>query len=397
MYEKHFSFKYKPFELVPNPDFLFLSSTHKKAITYLDYGIKEKIGFILLTGEIGSGKTTIVRNFIKNLNGSINLSKVNNTKVSSEQLISMINGDFGLDTEGKSKTRLLGELNEFLIDQYSKKSQPALLIDEAQNLTADLLEEVRLLSNLETDRAKLLQIILVGQPELKKTLMLPELMQLRQRININYHIAPLTVKEVAQYIRHRLTIAGNPDAIILQNDAMNYIYKFSRGIPRLINILCDFALLTAYTEGEKQVSADIIREVAQDLDGRNYWSESQDTNVSMEAKKDQDSDYLKVVGNITFRLVKLEETFEKNLPEIASLSEKIIQLEKVVSKTIDVEEDNKITELIERVSRLERMADFVNAEKALHDLEMSDGNPLAEQMDLLKKTLNNVNSKLKRL
>jgi hypothetical protein len=227
--------------------------------------------------------------------------------------------------------------------------------------------------------------------------MLPELMQLRQRININYHIAPLTVKEVAQYIRHRLTIAGNPDAIILQNDAMNYIYKFSRGIPRLINILCDFALLTAYTEGEKQVSADIIREVAQDLDGRNYWSESQDTNVSMEAKKDQDSDYLKVVGNITFRLVKLEETFGKNLPEIASLSEKIIQLEKVVSKTIDVEEDNKITELIERVSRLERMADFVNAEKALHDLEMSDGNPLAEQMDLLKKTLNNVNSKLKRL
>jgi putative secretion ATPase (PEP-CTERM system associated) len=397
MYEKHFSFKYKPFELVPNPDFLFPSSTHKKAITYLDYGIKEKIGFILLTGEIGSGKTTIVRNFIKNLNGSINLSKVNNTKVSSEQLISMINGDFGLDTVGKSKTRLLGELNEFLIDQYSKKSQPALLIDEAQNLSADLLEEVRLLSNLETDRAKLLQIILVGQPELKKTLMLPELMQLRQRININYHIAPLTVKEVAQYIRHRLTIAGNPDAIILQNDAMNYIYKFSRGIPRLINILCDFALLTAYTEGEKQVSADIIREVAQDLDGRNYWSESQDTNVSMEAKKDQDSDYLKVVGNITFRLVKLEETFEKNLPEIASLSEKIIQLEKVVSKTIDVEEDNKITELIERVSRLERMADFVNAEKALHDLEMSDGNPLAEQMDLLKKTLNNVNSKLKRL
>jgi putative secretion ATPase (PEP-CTERM system associated) len=397
MYEKHFSFKYKPFELVPNPDFLFLSSTHKKAITYLDYGIKEKIGFILLTGEIGSGKTTIVRNFIKNLNGSINLSKVNNTKVSSEQLISMINGDFGLDTEGKSKTRLLGELNEFLIDQYSKKSQPALLIDEAQNLSADLLEEVRLLSNLETDRAKLLQIILVGQPELKKTLMLPELMQLRQRININYHIAPLTVKEVAQYIRHRLTIAGNPDAIILQNDAMNYIYKFSRGIPRLINILCDFALLTAYTEGEKQVGADIIREVAQDLDSRNYWSESQDANVSKEAKKDQDSDYLKVVGNITSRLVKLEETFEKNLPEIASLSEKIIQLEKVVSKTIDVEEDNKITELVERISRLERMADFVNAEKALHDLEMSDGNPLAEQMELLKKTLNNVNSKLKRL
>ena len=397
MYEEHFSFKYKPFELIPNPDFLFLSSTHKKAITYLDYGIKEKIGFILLTGEIGSGKTTIVRNFIKNLNGSVNLSKVNNTKVSSEQLISMINEDFGLDTEGKSKTRLLGELNEFLIDQYSKKSQPALLIDEAQNLSADLLEEVRLLSNLETDRAKLLQIILVGQPELKKTLMLPELMQLRQRININYHIAPLTVKEVAQYIRHRLTIAGNPDAIIFQNDAINYIYKFSRGIPRLINILCDFALLTAYTEGEKQVSADIIHEVAQDLDSRNYWSESQETDVSITGKKVEDSDYLKAAGDLTLRLIKLEETFKENLPEIVSLSEKVDWLEKIVSETINAGEGNKITELLERVSRLERMADFVNAEKALYDLEMSGGNPLAEQMKLLKKTLNNVNNKLKRL
>ena len=254
-----------------------------------------------------------------------------------------------------------------------------------------------MLSNLETDRAKLLQIILVGQPELKKTLMLPELMQLRQRININYHITPLTIKEVAQYIRHRLTIAGNPDAIIFQNDAMNYIYKFSRGIPRLINILCDFALLTAYTEGEKQVSANIIHEVAKDLDSRNYWSESQETDVSITGKKVEDSDYLKAAGDLTLRLIKLEETFKENLPEIVSLSEKVDWLEKIVSETINAGEGNKITELLERVSRLERMADFVNAEKALYDLEMSGGNPLAEQMKLLKKTLNNVNNKLKRL
>ncbi len=173
MYKKHFSFKDKPFELVPNPDFLFKSGTHKKAITYLDYGIKGKTGFILLTGEIGSGKTTIVRNLIKNLDGTIKLSKINNTKLSSEQLLSMINDDFGLDVEGKSKAGLLRDLNKFLIEQYSEKSRPVLLIDEAQNLSPDLLEEIRLLSNIETDKAKLLQIILVGQPELKKTLMLP--------------------------------------------------------------------------------------------------------------------------------------------------------------------------------------------------------------------------------
>src|SRR4030067_3668046 len=168
MYEKHFSFKYKPFELVPNPDFLYLSNSHKKAITYLDYGVKEKIGFILLTGEIGSGKTTVVRNLIKNLDGSVKLARVNNTKVSSEQLISMINEDFGLDVRGKGKTTLLSELNGFLIEQYARKLQPVLLIDEAQNLTPDLLEEIRLLSNLETDKTKLLQIILVGEARVNK-------------------------------------------------------------------------------------------------------------------------------------------------------------------------------------------------------------------------------------
>ena len=170
MYEKHFSFKYKPFELVPNPDFFFLSSTHKKAITYLDYGINEKAGFILMTGEVGSGKTTIIKNLVKDLGSSVKLSRVNNTMVSSEQLISAINEDFGLEIDGKTKTRLLSELNKFLIEQYSRNIQPILLIDEAQNLSVDLLEEIRLLSNLETDRSKLLQIILVGQPELKRRL-----------------------------------------------------------------------------------------------------------------------------------------------------------------------------------------------------------------------------------
>jgi len=226
MYEKHFSFKHKPFELVPNPDFLYLSSSHKKAITFLDYGVKEKAGFVLLTGEIGAGKTTIIRNLLKNLDGNVKLSRINNTKVSSEQLIAMINEDFGLDIIGKNKTTLISELNNFLIEQYAKGIQPILLIDEAQNLTPDLLEEIRLLSNLETDRTKLLQIILVGQPELKKNLNLPGLVQLRQRISIYYHLTPLTIEETGEYIKYRLSIAGNPDAIRFKEDMLEIIQEY---------------------------------------------------------------------------------------------------------------------------------------------------------------------------
>ena len=396
MYEQHFSFKCKPFELLPNPEFLFQSSTHKKAITYLDYGIREKVGFILLTGEIGSGKTTIIRNFIKNLGGSVKLSRINNTKVSSQQLISMINEDFGLDVEGKSKTKLLSELNDFLIDQYSIKSQPILLIDEAQNLSPTLLEEIRLLSNLETDRAKLLQIILVGQPEMNKTLMLPEMMQLRQRININYHISPLTIDETVKYITHRLTIAGNTSVIKFNGDMSELIYRFSRGIPRLINILCDFALLTTFVEGKQEVSTDIVREVVKDLESRVYSHISQDDDLSGKVKKDEDPDYRALAGDIALRIIELEEVVKKSIGEITLLSEKIMQLEAEVTRIKSVESDNHLTSLLKRVSRLEDMS-APGEQTGLHNHETSHEKSLTEHAESLKKVLSNVNSKLKKI
>lgn len=393
MYEKHFSFKCKPFELLPNPDFLFQSSTHKKAIIYLDYGIKEKIGFILLTGEIGSGKTTVLRNLIKNLDGSIKLSRINNTKVSSEQLISMINEDFGLDTEGKNKTRLLSDLNEFLIAQYSKESQSILLIDEAQNLSADLLEEIRLLSNLETDRAKLIQIILVGQPELNKTLMLPEMMQLRQRININYHISPLTIEETIKYIKHRLAIAGNPDVIKFQGNMSELIYKFSRGIPRLINILCDFALLTSFVEGKNEVTADIISEVVNDLEARDYCNSYDDRDVSVSVKKDENSDFRALAGDLALRIIKLEETFKICFTEIAQLSERIGQLEKKASDINCNQLNSNVNELLKRITSLDQIVS-ADDEKEFYNFEIDEIKPLSEKVELLGKMLNYVNSKL---
>jgi len=391
MYEKHFSFKYKPFELVPNPDFFFLSSTHKKAITYLDYGIKEKAGFILLTGEIGSGKTTIIKNLIKGLGSSVKLSRVNNTMVSSEQLISVINEDFGLEIDGKTKTRLLSELNEFLIEQYSRKIQPMLLIDEAQNLSVDLLEEIRLLSNLETDRSKLLQIILVGQPELKNTLMLPELIQLRQRISINYHVSPLSIDETGEYIKHRLTVAGNPDAIKVDDDMLHIIYQFSRGIPRLINILCDFALLATFVEGASEATVKVVREVAGDLEAHDYWNEGHDTGIFEQEKNDMHVDLAKEIANISRRILRMEETIEKNIPDVDALKKKIDLLNKKVSEVANSLKNIKAAAMTERMEKLEHDNKPGSAD------EEDKGRPLVERVDFIKGLLGDINNKLKKL
>lgn len=281
MYEEFFNLSAKPFELVPNPEFLFLSKSHKKALTYLDYGIKERVGFILLTGEIGSGKTTILRNLIKGLGDRVVLSKVFNTRVTSEQLIAMVNEDFGLEVTGKDRLTLLRELNEFLVEQYARGNQPILIIDEAQNLSPDLLEEVRLLSNLETDRSKLLQIILVGQPELRKALHQPELKQLRQRIGISCHLKPLCLEETGSYIHHRLQVAGNRDAVELPQETIEVIYQFSRGIPRLINIIGDFLMISAFAEQTREISVDLVREVVGELEeDANYWGDEDMEEIS---------------------------------------------------------------------------------------------------------------------
>jgi len=276
MYLSFFNFSCKPFDLVPNPEFMFLSKTHKKAITYLDYGIRERVGFVLLTGEVGSGKTTIIRDLInKNLDNVV-LAKVFNTNVNSEQLLAMINDDFNLPVQGRDKISLLRDLNNFLVGQYAKGTQPLLIIDEAQNLSPEALEEIRMLSNLETSDSKLLQIILVGQPELRSQLARPELRQLRQRISIQCHLQPLSRQEVEAYILHRLEVAGNRAALCFTPAAFDVIDKYSCGIPRLINIICDFLLLAAYAEGIQDINDSMINEIVGDLDfNSHYWAAAQ--------------------------------------------------------------------------------------------------------------------------
>ena len=275
MYEEFFNLRKKPFELVPDPEFIYLSRAHKKALTYLDYGIRTRAGFILLTGDVGSGKTTLIRNLLNQRYERVTLAKIFNTRVTSEQLLAMINDDFGLSVAGKDKVSLIRDLNDFLLEQYAAGNQPILIIDEAQNLAADLLEEIRMLSNLESSYSKLLQIVLVGQPELRDTLAAPGLLQLRQRISINCHLKALSRQEMAEYIVHRMRVAGNEQALEFPAGTLDLVFQYSRGIPRLTNIICDFLMLSAFAEEERIVSLEMAHDVIGDLDFENhFWGAS---------------------------------------------------------------------------------------------------------------------------
>jgi putative secretion ATPase (PEP-CTERM system associated) len=331
MYETYFNLSRKPFELLPNPEFLYLSKVHKRALTYLEYGIRERVGFILLTGDIGSGKTTLIRNLIRNHGKQVILAKVFNTLVDSQQLLAMINEDFGLSTQGKDKIALLRDLNEFLIEQFAQGKQAMLVIDEAQNLSRELLEEIRMLSNLEADNGKLLQIVLVGQPELRRTLQDPALVQLRQRIAISCNITPLALDETEQYIRHRLDVAGNQEAVSFAPEAFQIIQRFSRGIPRLINIICDFLMLAAFAEERHNIDASIVTDIIGDLDFENHFWKSQ-VNYGIEPQgaavcKNETEDSLLLLREISSRLETLEnDSIQLSKSLIADLAQKVSTL-----------------------------------------------------------------------
>lgn len=265
MYKEFFDFDIMPFNTTPDASFFYASEQHNEALARLQYAITERKGFILITGEIGSGKTTVCHTLLSRIDQNVKTALITNTHITGKELLKEVCTEYDIAIGKCTRLQLLHRLNDFLIDQLSKDNNAVIIIDEAQNLTPRVLEEVRLISNLETDKSKLVQIILMGQPELSEKLEFPQLKQLKQRIVTRYHLYPLSDEEAEQYIYHRLTIAGANGHKIFSYNAIQEVILYAGGIPRLINIICDQALLHAYSEGRSKVDVEIVRDVIQEF------------------------------------------------------------------------------------------------------------------------------------
>jgi general secretion pathway protein A len=324
MYTAFYGFRQKPFNLVPDPSFLYLSPKHRMALTHLEYGLMDRIGFILLTGEIGTGKTTIVKQFLNQIGADTEVAVIFNTNVTPHQLLALILNEFGVETPGQGKPGLLDALNQFLIDKYSSGRRVLLIVDEAQNLSEEGLEEIRMLSNLQTDKEALLQILLVGQPALRVKLQRPSLEQLSQRIAVSCHIAPLNLEETRAYIAYRLDKAGAPDGQIFTPEAVTRIFEHSGGTPRVINMLCDGALVYGYADDLKTIDEALINQLVQDRQELGVMMPSPGERQTLSGGENGSGHetVLNRLGNIEARVAQLAAMFERLLQNHEGKNEK---------------------------------------------------------------------------
>jgi len=265
MYEQHFGLTEKPFAILPDASYLYLSKGHKTALTMLRYSLASHQGFTVITGEVGSGKTTLINQLLGEMTEDVSVGLINFTGTEYEDLAEWIMMSFGLEYKGKSKAELYDDFVKFLIGQYAKNRRTLLIIDEAQNMETRGLESVRMLSNVNAQKDYLLHLILVGQPELRDLMQKPELRQLRQRVSVAYHLSKISTTEVADYIRHRVEVAGG-DAGLFTAQAMALVAAASDGIPRVINTICDMALVYAFSEQKDVVDDGVISGVLEDRD-----------------------------------------------------------------------------------------------------------------------------------
>jgi type II secretory pathway predicted ATPase ExeA len=263
MYETFYGFRERPFSLLPDPAFLFLSRQHRHALTLLDYALSQGTGFALITGTIGSGKTTLLRHILARNESAVTFGYLTNTRRTMGSMLPWVGRSLGISADNRGEPEMYDAFVAFLMKEYTAGRRVALIVDEAQNLSPEALEELRLLSNLNSERNLMLQTILVGQPELRQTLRKPDLYQVAQRIAIDYHLDKLSRADTREYVRHRLvTAGGSPD--IIAADAIDLLHASTDGVPRLINLVCDMALVYGFAEQQRRIDVDLLRQVIRD-------------------------------------------------------------------------------------------------------------------------------------
>ena len=271
MYESFYGLKQRPFSIVPQAEFLYLTQQHRTALSLLEYGILKPSLFSLITGDIGTGKSTLVRHLLGRLGASISVGLIGNTHKAFGELLEWTLQSFGLEFRGKDKVEMFQLLSNFLMHEFVKNRRVVLVVDEAQNMTIDALEELRMVSNINADRHHLLQIILVGQSRLREKLRLPALQQFAQRIETDFHLRPMSAQDVGGYISHRVKVAGRLDAEIFEPAACDVIFRISRGVPRIVNLVCDTALVYGFAAAKQVIDRDVVEELDRDKREQGGW------------------------------------------------------------------------------------------------------------------------------
>lgn len=338
MYTKFYGLKCKPFELLPDPRFLYASKNHDLALTHLEYGITDNKGFIVLTGDVGTGKTTLINFFLSKITTDVNTAFIFNTNIDPTTFLEMVANDFRLQTPDTRRSTLYDGLYQFLLDEHIHGRRSVLIIDEAQNMPQETLEEVRMLSNFETEESYLLQIIIVGQPQLRQRLNDPELAQLTQRISVYYHLAPLEKSDISRYIKHRLKVSGYPfPDLLFTSDAIEKIYEYTNGVPRLISSICDTALVYGYADELKTIDANIIKQVIKNRGiepGIQYEEERVSRNVKALPGKEGTIDSSARIGKHIYS-------------EISDIQQRLTSIEQRVGQLENIKTQQTISKLIE--------------------------------------------------
>jgi general secretion pathway protein A len=378
MYESFYGLKEKPFKILPDPGYLYMSKGHENAYTHLEYAIAENKGFVVITGEIGSGKTTLINYLLGKIQEDIKVGVVNNTYVPPTQFLRMICQEFELIDENLDKSGMLHLLQAFLIRQFADRKRVVLIIDEAQNLTSKTMEEVRMLSNLEDEKHHLIQMILVGQPELKSKLQRRDLVQFAQRVTVHCHLNGLNSDEVKEYILYRLKVAGANRMDIFTDEAIEVICQYSNGIPRLINILCDTALVYGYADNLQVIEKDTIENVIKERESTGVFSAISQEKIDGTSFLDSNSAGVPSAFQSQFELMsKRVETLEDRLKDIDKEIKRVLNYRD--------ERDAIVVELFKMLKknmedRLNTLLDFVRFKKEMKHVQIDrSNNDQAEQ------------------